>query len=49
MNEQKIELEVDDNHDIVINGLGFIKVKKKCKITLYTLNDIKVFIRPSLI
>lgn len=49
MDEQKIELEVNDNHDIVINGLGFIKVKKKCKIIIYTLKDIKVFIRPSLI
>lgn len=46
--EQKIELEVEDNQDIVINGLGFIKVKKKSKIVIYTLKNVKVFTRPCL-
>jgi len=40
---------VGDNCDIVINGLGFIKVVKKSKIIVYTLEGVCVYTRKSLI
>lgn len=48
-NLEKHVLDVDDNTDIVINGLGFIKIKKKTTITLYTLKNVLVYKRKSLI
>lgn len=45
----KHTLEVDDNVDIVISGLGFIKVTKKGIVDIYTLNGVDVYKRPSLI
>lgn len=42
-------IEVDNNSDIVIKGLGFIKVKKKAHIKVYTLKGVSVYIRQSLI
>lgn len=36
-------------NDIVINGLGFIKCSGKGNITIYTLDDVKVYTRKSLI
>lgn len=38
-----------DKNDIVINGLGFIKTNKKGIITIYTLNNVSVYKRKSLI
>lgn len=49
INLVKHELSVEDDNDIVINGLGFIKVVNKTNITLYTLDDVDVFVRKSLI
>ena len=46
---EKHELNITDKSDIVISGLGFIKVMRKSKITIYTLKGVKVYIRPSLI
>ena len=46
---EKHELDITDKSDIVISGLGFIKVMRKSKITIYTLKGVKVYIRPSLI
>jgi len=46
---EKYELNITDKSDIVISGLGFIKVMRKSKITIYTLKGVKVYIRPSLI
>jgi len=43
------ELELEDNNDIVINGLGFIKVVNRCKVVLYTLQNVDVYIRKALI
>lgn len=43
------ELDVNEHEDIVIVGLGFIKVSKKCKFKVYTLNDVSVYKRDSLI
>ena len=48
-NLKKHILNVDDNNDIVINGLGFIKVVKKAKIIVYTLDNVDVYARKSLI
>lgn len=38
-----------DNNDIVIKGLGFIKTNKKSVVTIYTLDNVDVFTRDSLI
>lgn len=43
------DLVVFENQDIVISGLGFIKVTNSGKITIYTLGGVDVFTRPSLI
>ena len=43
------ELEVNDREDIVIVGLGFIKVSKKGKFKIHTLKDVLVYKRDSLI
>ena len=45
----KHSLSVDDNQDIVISGLGFIKVTKKGIIDVYTMDEVEVYIRDSLI
>lgn len=45
----KQELVVDDDSDIVIQGLGFINVKNKSNITLYTKEGVRVFVRKNLI
>lgn len=45
----KHELEVGYRQDVVINGLGFIKIVDKAKINLYINKDVEVFIRDSLI
>lgn len=48
-NSKKYELELEDDSDIVIQGLGFIKVTNKSKITLYIKEGISVFVRKNLI
>ena len=40
-------IEVNDKDDIVINGLGFIKVMKKASVTVYALKDTSVYTRKS--
>jgi len=47
-NYKKTVLNVDKN-DIVIKGLGFIKTNRKSVINIYTLDNVDVFIRDSLI
>lgn len=49
LNLTKHELVLNDDSDIVINGLGFIKVVHSCRINLYTLKNVDVYIRDSLI
>lgn len=44
-NLSKIELNVLENSEIVIKGLGFIKVKNKEKITIYTVENVDVYVR----
>lgn len=48
-NLEKHELIVFENQDIVISGLGFIKVTNCGRIIIYTLPKVDVFARPSLI
>lgn len=48
-NLKKHEINVDNNNDVVIEGLGFIKIVKKCRIVLYTIDGVNVFTRRSLI
>lgn len=48
-NLEKHELVVFENQDIVISGMGFIKVTNSGKITIYTLPNVDVFTRSSLI
>ncbi|MDD6879234.1 MAG: 50S ribosome-binding GTPase [bacterium] len=45
----KHELEVGYHKDLVINGLGFIKIVDKANINVYINKDIEIFIRESLI
>lgn len=46
---EKHELKVKKGEDLVISGLGFIKICKSTSITIYTLKGINVFTRESLI
>ena len=45
----KHEIEVGYHQDVVINGLGFIKIIEKAKISVYINKDVEVFVRDSLI
>ena len=46
---EKLVLDIDDHHDVVISGLGFIKIVKRCRIELYLPSGVKVFTRKSII
>ena len=48
-NLEKHVLEVDNDTDIVIDGLGFIKIKKQSTIIIYTIQNVRVYTRKSLI
>lgn len=48
-NLEKHELLVNDDNDIVIQGLGFIKFTNKSKVTVYTKEGVRVFVRKNLI
>ena len=43
------EIDVFYCEDLVINGLGFIKVMEKCKLRVYVNKEVEVFTRSSLI
>ena len=43
------DIDVDYYHDVVIRGLGFIKIVAKCKINIYVNKDVLVFTRDNLI
>lgn len=45
----KHEIQTGYHEDLVINGLGFIKIVEKAKINVYINKDVEVFIRSSLI
>lgn len=44
-----ITLEVNPNEDVVVNGLCFIKIKKKAIIKIYTIKGVGIYKRKSLI
>jgi len=46
---KKYELLVEKDSDIVIQGLGFIKIANKSKVTLYTKEGVRIFVRKNLI
>ena len=43
------KLDVNDNEDVIVNGLCFIKIKKEAKINIYTLENVGIYKRKSLI
>jgi len=45
----KISYDVKYDEDLVIKGLGFVKMVNKCKIDVYINKDVETFIRKSLI
>ncbi|MGN1000340.1 MAG: GTPase [Bacilli bacterium] len=45
----KHEIDVKYHEDLVINGLGFVKIVEKAKINVYINKDVEVFTRASLI
>ena len=45
----KVEFAINHYEDIVINGLGFIKIMDPCKVSVYIDQKINVFVRKSLI
>lgn len=48
-NQYKHEMNVLYHEDLVINGLGFIKIVEKAQINVYINKDIEIFTRKSLI
>lgn len=46
---KEYKIEAKKGYDIVISGLGFIKVMKDEKIIIYTLDNVDVYLRKSLI
>lgn len=47
LNANKVELNIKENQDIVIKGVGFINIKEPCKVTLYIDNADLVEVRDS--
>ena len=48
-NKREITLQVEANNDIVLIGLGFIKVVKSALVTLYVSDSIEIVVRDSMI
>lgn len=48
-NLKSYNIDIEDNEDLVIKGLGFIKFKQKCKIKLYLNKDVNYYTRDSLV
>lgn len=48
LDKQTITLDIPDNSDLVIKSLGFINIKKSCKLTIYTDNKDLFEIRKSM-
>ena len=45
---EQITLDIPDNSDLIIKSLGFINIKKACKLTIYTYNKDLFEIRKSM-
>ena len=43
------KVEVNPNEDVIVNGLCFIKIKRKALINIYTLDKVGIYKRKSLI
>ena len=43
------KIEVNDNEDVIVNGLCFIKIKKKAIINVYLIDGVGLYKRKSLI
>ena len=48
-NYYSYEVEIPDNSDFVIPGLGFIKIRDKAKVKVYINVNVKAFVRESII
>lgn len=48
-NYRLYDFDINNNSDIVINGLGYIKIIKKCRINFYIKYDSEVYVRESMI
>lgn len=46
---KKYTFNVDSNSDIVITGLGFIKIKEKTTLDIYLIEGVDIYVRKSLI
>jgi len=46
---EKYDLEVGNGEDVVIEGLGFLKIVRACHITIYTLPNVSIYTRKNLI
>ena len=46
---KSITIDVEPLEDVIVNGLCFIKIKKKAKIKIYALDNVGVYKRKSLI
>ncbi len=44
-----ISLDIPNNSDVVINGIGFVNVKNKTHLNIYTIDNVDVFIRKEII
>ena len=49
LNFNRREITVEDDSDIVINGLGFINFKKRTTVEIYTYEKVEVYTRKALI
>ena len=45
----KVEMDVEERHDLVISGLGFVKIINSCHVELYLPNGVSVFTRKNMI
>ncbi len=43
------EIKINDNQDLVIKGLGFIKFKNSCNIKMYLKGNVKYYVRNSIV
>ena len=48
LQEKKIELDIPENHDLVIKSVGFINIKQPCKLTIYCHNTDLFEVRKSM-
>jgi hypothetical protein len=47
-NEEVLNINIDNNSDLVLKGIGFINIKKKCNLTIRGKYNNLVEVRPSI-